>query len=107
MIYNNRDLTKKGEGKKPREKGERLLGWERSWEFTSSGEGSFLPRTLDRPVLCIFSPPKQVVASSKPNFWTHSLQIHYNGPGLKTRTRSENQDPTIIYKYIFLVDLDG
>ena len=38
MIYNNRDLTKKGEKKKKREKGEkespekgeRLLGWERS-----------------------------------------------------------------------------
>ena len=45
MIYNNRDLRKKKEGKKPREKGERLLGWERSWEFTSSGEGSFLPGT--------------------------------------------------------------
>ena len=52
MIYNNRDLTKKGEkkkerkkGKKPREKGERLLGWEKSWEFKSPGEGSFLPRT--------------------------------------------------------------
>ena len=45
MIYNNRDLTKKGEGKKPREKGERLLGCERSWEFTFSGEGSFFPGT--------------------------------------------------------------
>ena len=42
MIYNNRDLTKKKEGKKPIEKGERLLGWERSWEFTFSSEGSFL-----------------------------------------------------------------
>ena len=33
-----------------------------------------------------FSPPKQAVASSKPNFWTHSLQIHCNGPGPKTET---------------------
>ena len=31
-----------------------------------------------------FSSPKQVVAPSEPNFWTHSLQIHCNGPGLKT-----------------------
>ena len=23
-----------------------------------------------------FSPPKQAIASSEPNFWTHSLQIH-------------------------------
>ena len=33
-----------------------------------------------------FSPPKQVVASSEPNFWTHSLQIHYNGLDLKIET---------------------
>ena len=33
-----------------------------------------------------FSPPKQVVASSEPNFWTHSLQIHCNGLGPKTVT---------------------
>ena len=33
------------EEKESPEKGERLLGCERSWEFTSSGEGSFLPRT--------------------------------------------------------------
>ena len=44
MIYNNRDLTKRREREKPREKGERLLGWERHWEFTSSDEGSFLLR---------------------------------------------------------------
>ena len=33
-----------------------------------------------------FSPPKQVVASSELNFWTHSLQIHCNGSGSKTET---------------------
>ena len=33
-----------------------------------------------------FSPPKQVIASSEPNFWTHSLQIYCNGPGPKTET---------------------
>ena len=33
-----------------------------------------------------FSPPKQVVALSEPNFWTHSLQIHCNGLGPKTVT---------------------
>ena len=38
------------------EKGERLLGCERSWELPSSGEGSFLPRTLSHPILCIFHP---------------------------------------------------
>ena len=31
-----------------------------------------------------FSPPKQAVALSESNFWTHSLQIHCNGLDLKT-----------------------
>ena len=36
-----------GEGRRKRslEKGKRLLGCERSCEFTSSGDGSFLPGT--------------------------------------------------------------
>ena len=33
-----------------------------------------------------FLPPKQAVVSSKPNFWTHSLQIHCNEPDPKTET---------------------
>ena len=33
-----------------------------------------------------FSPPKQAVTLSEPNFWTHSLQIHCNGLGPKTMT---------------------
>ena len=33
-----------------------------------------------------FSLLKQAVASSEPNFWTHSLQIHCNGPDPKTET---------------------
>ena len=33
-----------------------------------------------------FSPPKQAVASSEPIFWTHSLQIHCNGPCPKIET---------------------
>ena len=49
------------------EKGKRLLGCERSWGFLFSSEGSLLPGTLSRLILC-FSPPKQAVASSEPNF---------------------------------------
>ena len=41
---------------------------------------------LGRPILCVFPPSEQVVALSQPNFRTHSLQIHYNGPGPKTVT---------------------
>ena len=71
------------------EKGERLLGCERSWEFPSSSEGSFFLGTLGILILCIFSLPKQVVASLEPNFWTHFLQIHCNGLGPKTETLQE------------------
>ena len=39
--------TKEEEEEGP-EKGERLLGCERSWEFPFSDEGSFLPGTLGR-----------------------------------------------------------
>ena len=40
--------------------------------------------------LC-FSPPKQAVVSSEPNFWTHSLQIHCKGPGPKTATLQKDK----------------
>ena len=68
------------------EKGERLLGCERSGGFLSLGEGSLLPGMLGRPSLCVFHPPKQAVTSSEPNFWTHSLQIYCNGLGPKIET---------------------
>ena len=38
------------------EKGKRLLWCERSWGFPSSSEGSLLPGTLGRPILCVFHP---------------------------------------------------
>ena len=40
-----------------------------------------------------FSPPKQVVALSESNFRTHSLQIHCNGPSLKTVTPQYHIQP--------------
>ena len=54
MIYNNRDLIEKGRNQKEKEKrrGKRLLGGERSWEFPSSAEESFLPKTKGRLILC-------------------------------------------------------
>ena len=91
-IYNNRDHSKKGGGevaKKKREAQRKEGGscvTERGWGFPSSSEGSLLPGTLGRLILCVFSPPKQVVALSEPNFWTHSLQIHCIGPSPKTAT---------------------
>ena len=50
------------------EKGERLLGCERSWEFPSSGEGSFLPGTLGRPILCAFHPQNKSSPHQSPIF---------------------------------------
>ena len=44
------------------------------------------PWDVGPPDSVCFSPLKQVIASSEPNFWTHSLQIHCNGPSPKTAT---------------------
>ena len=50
MIYITAEISQEmgGGGKE----GERLLGSERSWEFTSSDEESFFPRTQGRLILC-------------------------------------------------------
>ena len=95
-----------GKRRRPRERRD-ALGMRKELGVPVLRQGLLSPWDVGLSDFVYFSPPKQAVASSKPNFWTHSLQIHCNGPGLKTRTRSENQDSTIIYKYIFLVDLDG
>ena len=50
------------------------------------GRGVLSPWDVRPSDSVYFSPPKQAVAPSEPNFWTHSLQIHCNGPGLKTET---------------------
>ena len=44
------------------------------------------PWDVGPPDSVCFSPPKRAVASSEPNFWTHSLQIHCNGLDPKTVT---------------------
>ena len=41
---------------------------------------------LGRPILYVFPSSERAVALSEPNFRTHSLQIHCNGPGPKTAT---------------------
>ena len=38
------------------------------------------------PIWSSSTTPKQAVAPSKSKLWTHFLQIHCNGPGLKTET---------------------
>ena len=44
------------------------------------------PLDVGPPDSVCFSPPKQAVILSEPNFWTHSLQIHCNGLSSKTAT---------------------
>ena len=62
------------------------------WDARGVGDSSprakvsFSLRPLGRPILYIFPPSEQAVALSEPNFRTHSLQIHCNGPGPKTVT---------------------
>ena len=77
-IYNIRDLPRKGRkgealGKR-KELGIHILrrGVLSPWDVGSS-DSVFLA-----PIWSSLS-PKQVVAPSNPNFWTHSLQIHCNG----------------------------
>ena len=54
MIYNNRDLTRKKGGRRPRNRRE-APAWSRGvGTFPSSSEGSLLPGTLGRPILCAF-----------------------------------------------------
>ena len=59
---------------------------EGGWGFPSSSKGSLFPWDVRPPDSVCFSPPKQAVALSEPNFWTHSLQIHCNWLGPKTVT---------------------
>ena len=89
--YNNRDHPKKrgGGGQEEEggpEKGRRLLCDREGLGIPVLEQG--IPSSWDvrPPDFVCFSPPKQAVASLEPNFWTHSLQIHYNGLSLKTVT---------------------
>ena len=50
------------------------------------GRGVPSPLDVGSPDSVCLSSPKQAVASSEPNFWPHSLQIHCNGLGPKIVT---------------------
>ena len=58
----------------------------RGWRIPVLERGVPSPWYVGPPDSVCFSPPKQAVALSEPNFWTHSLQIHCNGLGPKTVT---------------------
>ena len=59
---------------------------ERGWRIPILERGVPSPWDVRPPDSVYLSSPKQAVASSEPNFWPHSLQIHCNGLGPKTVT---------------------
>ena len=81
-ITQSKEKRKKQEGP---EKGWRLLGCEKSWEFPSSGEGSFLLGTLGRPVLCIFHPRNKPSPHQSPTFGPILYKFIVMGPVRKPR----------------------
>ena len=74
-----------GEEEEGLKKGERLLGCEKSWEFLSSGEGSFLPRALGHPILCIFHPQNKLSPHQSPTFGPILYKFIVMGPVRKLR----------------------
>ena len=85
-VYNNRDHPKHvGEARRPIERRE-APGMREELGVPVLRRGALSPWDIGPSGSVYFSPPKQVVASSEPNFWTNSLQIHCNGPDPKTET---------------------
>ena len=83
--------SKGGGGARPRRRGrprerKEALGVREELEIPVLERRVSSPWDVVPPDSVCFSPPKQVVALSEPNFWIHSLQIHCNGPGPKTAT---------------------
>ena len=88
-VNNNRDHPYLGDGQEEEgglEKGMRLLCDREGLGIPVLKRGVPSPWDVEPPNSVYFSPPKQAVALSEPNFWTHSLQIHCNGLGPKTVT---------------------
>ena len=73
------------EARRPIERRE-ALGMREKLGIPVLGRGTLSPWDVGPSGSVYFSPPKQAVGSLESNFWTHSLQIHYNGLGLKTET---------------------
>ena len=80
-----RDKGERKRRRRPRERRE-ALGTQKELGVPVLGRRVLSPWDVGPSNSMYFSPPKQVVASSKPNFWTYSLQIHCNGSGPKTES---------------------
>ena len=76
-------FQRKWGGGKPRERGE-APGMQEELGVHILGRGVLSPWDVGPSDSMYFSPPKQAIAASESNFWTHSLQIHCNGPDPKT-----------------------
>ena len=74
--YITTKITQSGkEARRPRERRE-ASGMRGELGVPVLGRGALSPWDVGPSGSVYFSPPKQAVASSNPNFWTHSLQIH-------------------------------
>ena len=83
-ISERRGTARKGREAQRKEGGSYVTG--RGWRIPVLERKVPSPWDVGPPDSVCFSSPKQVVTSSEPNFWTHSIQIHCNGLGLETVT---------------------
>ena len=84
------EITQSGGGgggtRRPKERREEAPEMRGQLGVPVFGQGAISPWDIGPSSSVYFSPLKQAIASLESNFWTHYLQIHYNGPGLKTET---------------------
>ena len=59
---------------------------QRNWEFPSSSEGSLLPGTLGRLILCVFHPQNKPLPYQSPTFGPTLYKFIVMGYGPKTVT---------------------
>ena len=83
-ITQRRGSGQEEEGRPEKER--RLLCDQKGLGIPVLKRGVPSPLDVGLPDSVCFSPLKQAIALSEPNFWTHFLQIHYNGLSPKTVT---------------------
>ena len=71
---------------------------ERGWRILVIERGVPSPWDVRPPDSVYFSSSKQAVASSEPNFWTHSLQIHCNRLSPKSVTLQNEMSELKIFE---------
>ena len=70
--YITTEITQRRGGAKKKREAQRKEGdsclTERGWGFPSPSEGSLLPGTLGRPILCVFHPQNKPLPYQSPTF---------------------------------------